>query len=243
MSADTNPSGTAPNAATAPKDADHISGHRSRMRDKVMDKGAAALSELELLEMILYAASARRDTKPLAKDLIRHFGSLSGVLRAPNDKLLALAGVGKATVTAIRIAEATGLYLSHSTISNRQVLTSWAAVQHYCVTRLAHEPIEHFMMLCLDNRNRLIAEETLSQGTVDQTPVYVREVINVALKHHAKAVILVHNHPSGETEPSRAGIDMTTELKKALGLVTVTLHDHLIVAGFEVVSFKSLGLL
>ena len=106
MSADTNPSGTAPNAATAPKDADHISGHRSRMRDKVMDKGAAALSELELLEMILYAASARRDTKPLAKDLIRHFGSLSGVLRAPNDKLLALAGVGKATVTAIRIAEA-----------------------------------------------------------------------------------------------------------------------------------------
>jgi DNA repair protein RadC len=208
MSADTNPSGTAPNAATAPKDADHISGHRSRMRDKVMDKGAAALSELELLEMILYAASARRDTKPLAKDLIRHFGSLSGVLRAPNDKLLALAGVGKATVTAIRIAEATGLYLSHSTISNR-----------------------------------LIAEETLSQGTVDQTPVYVREVINVALKHHAKAVILVHNHPSGETEPSRADIDMTTELKKALGLVTVTLHDHLIVAGFEVVSFKSLGLL
>jgi DNA repair protein RadC len=190
MSADTKPSGTAPNAATAPKDADHISGHRSRMRDKVMDKGAAALSELELLEMILYAASARRDTKPLAKDLIRHFGSLSGVLRAPNDKLLALAGVGKATVTAIRIAE-----------------------------------------------------ETLSQGTVDQTPVYVREVINVALKHHAKAVILVHNHPSGETEPSRADIDMTTELKKALGLVTVTLHDHLIVAGFEVVSFKSLGLL
>ena len=99
------------------------------------------------------------------------------------------------------------------------------------------------MMLCLDNRNRLIAEETLSQGTVDQTPVYVREVINVALKHHAKAVIPVHNHPSGETEPSRADIDMTTELKKALGLVTVTLHDHLIVAGFEVVSFKGLGLL
>ena len=243
MSADSNPSGTAPDATTAPKDADHISGHRARMRAKVMDKGAAALSELELLEMILYAASARRDTKPLAKDLIRHFGSLSGVLRAPNDKLLGLAGVGKAAVTAIRIAEAAGLHLSHSTISNRQVLTSWAAVQHYCVTRLAHEPIEHFMMLCLDNRNRLIAEETLSQGTVDQTPVYVREVINVALRHHAKSVILVHNHPSGETEPSRADIDMTAELKKALGLVTVTLHDHLIVAGYDVVSFKSLGLL
>ncbi len=187
------------------------------MHAKVMDKGAAALSELELLEMILYAASARRDTKPLANDLIRHFGSLPGVLRAPNDKLLGLAGVGKPAVTAIRIAEAAGLHLSHSTISNRQVLTSWAAVQHYCVTRLAHEPIEHFMMLCLDNRNRLIAEETLSQGTVDQTPVYVREVINVALRHHAKAVILVHNHPSGETEPSRADIDMTSELKRHWG--------------------------
>ena len=134
MSADSNPSGTAPDATTAFKDADHISGHRARMRAKVMDKGAAALSELELLEMILYAASARRDTKPLAKDLIRHFGSLPGVKRATNDKLLGLTSVGKAAVTAIRIAEAAGLHLSHSTISNRQVLTRWAAVQHYCVT-------------------------------------------------------------------------------------------------------------
>ena len=111
------------------------------------------------------------------------------------------------------------------------------------MTRLAHEPIEHFMMLCLDDRNRLIAEETLSRGTIDQTPVYVREVIKVALQHHAKAVILVHNHPSGETEPSRADIDMTSELREALAKVTVTLHDHLIVAGKECVSFKSLGLL
>ena len=111
------------------------------------------------------------------------------------------------------------------------------------MTRLAYEPVEHFMILCLDNRNRLIAEEVLSRGTVDQTPVYVREVINAALRHHAKAVILVHNHPSGETEPSRADIDMTAELKIALSLVTITLHNHLIVAGKTVVSFKSLGLL
>ena len=116
-------------------------------------------------------------------------------------------------------------------------------MQQYCVTLLAHEPVKYFVMLCLDNRNRLIAQETLSRGTVDQTPVYVREVINGALKHHAKAVILVHNHPSGEREPSRADIDMTAELNTALALVTVTPHDHLIVAGQDVVSFKSLGLL
>ena len=232
-----------PKIPAKPSPPDHISGHRARMRAKVMDKGASALSDLEMLEMILYAASPRRDTKPLAKDLIRHFGSLPAVLRAPQEQLIALAGVGDAAASAIRVVEAVGLHLSHSTISNRQALTSWSAVQHYCITRLAHEPVEHFMMLCLDNRNRLIAEETLSRGTVDQTPVYVREVINTALKHHAKAVILVHNHPSGEREPSRADIDMTAELKAALALVTVTLHDHLIVAGQDVVSFKSLGLL
>jgi len=213
------------------------------MRAKIMDKGAETLSELELLEMILYAGSPRRDTKPLAKDLIRHFGSLSAVLRAPQRQLIAVDGVGEAAISAIRIVEAAGLHLSHSDISNRPILTSWSAVQHYCVTLLGHEPVEHFIMLCLDNRNRLIAEEMLSRGTVDQTPVYVREVINSALKHHAKAVILVHNHPSGEREPSRADIDMTAELKAALALVTVTLHDHLIVAGQDVVSFKSLGLL
>ena len=151
--------------------------------------------------------------------------------------------MGDASVAALKIVEAAGLYLSHSDIENHHVLTSWSEVQHFCVTRLAHEPVEHFMILCLDKRNRLIAEEVLSRGTVDQTPVYVREVINAALRHHAKAVILVHNHPSGETEPSRADIDMTAELKTALSLVTITLHDHLIVAGKTVVSFKSLGLL
>ena len=213
------------------------------MRAKLLDKGSDALSELELLEMLLYAGNRRGDTKPLAKALMRRFGSLSAVLRAPAALLAQQSGMGDASVAALKIVEAAGLRLSHSDIENRHVLTSWSEVQHFCVTRLAHEPIEHFMILCLDNRNRLIAEEVLSRGTVDQTPVYVREVINAALRHHAKSVILVHNHPSGETEPSRADIDMTAELKTALALVTITLHDHLIVAGKTVVSFKSLGLL
>ena len=215
------------------------------MRAKLLDKGSDALSELELLEMLLYAGNRRGDTKPLAKALMRRFGSLSAVLRAPAALLAQQSGMGDASVAALKIVEAAGLHLSHSDIENRHVLTSWSEVQHFCVTRLAHEPIEHFMILCLDNRNRLIAEEVLSHGTVDQTPVYVREVINAALRHHAKSVILVHNHLSGETEPSRADIDMTAELKTALALalVTITLLDHLIVAGKTVVSFKSLGLL
>ncbi|MEC7305958.1 MAG: DNA repair protein RadC [Pseudomonadota bacterium] len=213
------------------------------MRAKLLDKGYEALSELELLEMLLYAGNRRGDTKPLAKTLMRRFGSLSAVLRAPAALLAQQTGMGDASVAALKIVEAAGLHLSHSDIENRHVLTSWSEVQHFCVTRLSHEPVEHFMILCLDNRNRLIGEEVLSRGTVDQTPVYVREVINAALRHHAKAVILVHNHPSGETEPSRADIDMTTELNAALSLVTITLHDHLIVAGKTVVSFKSLGLL
>ena len=229
--------------ATPNSPADHMSGHRSRMRAKLLDKGYEALSELELLEMLLYAGNRRGDTKPLAKTLMRRFGSLSAVLRAPAALLAQQTGMGDASVAALKIVEAAGLYLSHSDIENRHVLTSWSEVQHFCVTRLSHEPVEHFMILCLDNRNRLIGEEVLSRGTVDQTPVYVREVINAALRHHAKAVILVHNHPSGETEPSRADIDMTTELNAALSLVTITLHDHLIVAGKTVVSFKSLGLL
>ena len=213
------------------------------MRAKLLDKGYEALSELELLEMLLYAGNCRGETKPLAKTLMRRFGSLSAVLRAPAALLAQQTGMGDASVAALKIVEAAGLHLSHSDIENRHVLTSWTEVQHFCVTRLSHEPVEHFMILCLDNRNRLIGEEVLSRGTVDQTPVYVREVINAALRHHAKAVILVHNHPSGETEPSRADIDMTTELNAALSLVTITLHDHLIVAGKTVVSFKSLGLL
>ena len=196
-----------------------------------------------MLEMLLYAGNRQSDTRPLAKALMRRFGSLLAGLRAPAALLTQQTGMGDASVAALKIVVAAGRYLSHSDIENRHVLTSWSEAQHFCVTRLAHEPVEHFMILCLDNRNRLIAEEVLSRGTVDQTPVYLREMINAALRHHAKAVIFVHNHPSGETEPSRADIDMAAELKTALFLVTITLHDHLIVAGKTVVSFKSLCLL
>ena len=218
-------------------------GHRKRMRARILDKGADSLTELELLEVLLYAGNARRDTKPLAKRLMARFKSLSGVLRADHDSLRAVDDMGDAYIATIKLIESVAMHLAHSRIQNQPILTNWVQVQEYCINRLAHQPIEHFVILCLDNQNRLIAEETLSKGTVDQTPVYVREVVNVALKHHAQSTILVHNHPSGEAEPSRADVDMTLAIQDALSIMSIKLHDHLIVAGKACVSLKNLGYL
>ena len=218
-------------------------GHRKRMRARILDKGADSLTELELLEVLLYAGNARRDTKSLEKNLIKRFNSLSGVLRADNQALNMVDDMGDAYIATIKLAEAVGMHLAHSRIKDQPILTNWVQVQEYCINRLAHQPIEHHVILCLDNQNRLIAEETLSKGTVDQTPVYIREVVNVALKHHAQSSILVHNHPSGEAKPSRADIDMTLAIQDALNIMSIKLHDHLIVAVKECVSLKSLGYL
>jgi DNA repair protein RadC len=211
------------------------------MRDKVIEKSAATLTELELLEMILYPSNPRGDTKPIAKRLMRELGSLAGVLRAPVETLQQLDQVGPAAIAAIKITEAAALHLSHSRIKNQSVLRNWVDVQGYCINRLAHERREHFIILCLDNQNRLISEETMSVGTVNQTAVYTREVVNAALKHQAQAVILLHNHPSGELKPSRADIDVTRDIEKALAVMGIALHDHLIIADTTCVSFKSLG--
>lgn len=218
-----------------------IYGHRARMRDKVLGKSAESLTELELLEMLLYHSNPRGDTKPIAKRLMHRFRTLAGVLRAPVEKLQEVEQVGPATIVAIKVTEAAALHLSHSRIKNQPVLSNWMHVQDYCINRLAHEPVEHFVILCLDNQNRLIGEETMSIGTINQTAVYPREVVNAALKHHARSVILVHNHPSGEAKPSRADIAVTRDIEKALTVMGMTLHDHLIIADTICVSFKSLG--
>ena len=206
----------------------------------MIEKSAATLTELELLEMILYPSNPRGDTKPIAKRLMRELGSLAGVLRAPVETLQQLDQVGPAAIAAIKITEAAALHLSHSRIKNQSVLRNWVDVQDYCINRLAHERREHFIILCLDNQNRLISEETMSVGTVNQTAVYTREVVNAALKHQAQAVILLHNH-SGELKPSRADIDVTRDIEKALAVMGIALHDHLIIADTTCVSFKSLG--
>ena len=151
------------------------------MRERLLSKGAETLTELEILEMLLFAGQPRGDTKPLAKSLMRQFGSLAAVLRAPVQRLAEQRGLGDASISALKLVDAASLNLAHSDIHNRPVLTSWGAVKHYCINRLAHEPIEYLIMLCLDNRNRLIAEETLSKGIFDQTPVYVHDRLIVAV--------------------------------------------------------------
>ena len=156
-------------------------------------------------------------------------------------KLQEVEQVGLATIVAIKFTEAAVLHLSHSRTKNQRVLSNWMHVQDYCINRLAHEPVEHFVILCLDNQNRLIGEETMSIGTIDQTAVYPSEVVNTALEHHARSVILLHNHPSGEAKPSRADIAVTHNIEKALTVMGITLHDHLIIADTICVSFKSLG--
>lgn len=191
--------------------------------------------------MLLYAGAPRGDTKPLAKQLVKIFISLPAVLRATPTELRAVKDMGDAAIAALKVAETTGLRISHSRIKGKPVLTHWMDVQDYCINKLAHQPIEYVMLLLLDSQNRLIADETISRGTVNQTSVYPREIVNLALQHFAHAVIIVHNHPGGETQPSRADISVTKDIDKALAVMGITLHDHLIVAGINCVSLKSLG--
>ena len=219
----------------------HQAGHRARLRARILSKGADTLTELELLEVLLFAGNPRGDTKPLAKALIREFGSLNAVLRSEVKALNAVHGMGDATIVAIKIAEAAGLYLSHTEIAGRTILSNWAGVKRHCINRLAHQKVEYCLMITLDHRNAIIREREVSRGTVDQAPIYVREIVKAALEDYASAVLLVHNHPSGDLAPSRADIDMTHQIKRALEMVTITLHDHLIVGGTDCTSLKSLG--
>ena len=212
------------------------------MQDKVIDKSAATLTELELLEMSLYPSNPRGDTKPMAKRLMKELVSLAGVLRAPVETLQQLEQVGPAAIAALKVTEAVALHLSHSRVKNQSVLRNWVDLQDYCINRLVHERREHFIILCLDNQNRLISEETMSVVTVNQTAVYTREIVNAALKHQAQAVILPHNHPSGEVKPSRADIDVTRDIEKALAVMGIALHDHLIIADTTASSSKVLGI-
>ena len=211
------------------------------MRDKLLGKSAGSLTELELLEMLLYQSSPHGDTKPIAKRLMHQLRTLAGVLHAPVEKLHEVEQCGPATIVAIKVTEAVALHLSHSRIKNQLMLSNWMHVQDYCINRLAHEPEEHFVILCLDNQNRLIGEETMSIGTINQTADYLCEMVNAALKQHARSVLIVHNHPSGEAKPSRADIAVTSDIEKARTIMGMTLHDHLIIADTIYVSFKNLS--
>jgi len=225
------------------EDTPHYHGHRERLRNRFREAGEASLADYELLELVLFRSIPRRDVKALAKELIRRFGSFAEVIAAPPSRLREVEGVGESVVTDIKIVEAAARRIARGAVAKRPVLSSWSAVIDHCRTAMAFADKEHFRVLFLDKRNGPIADELQQTGTVDHTPVYPREVVKRALELSATAIILVHNHPSGDPTPSSADIKMTRtigEIAKALG---VTVHDHIIVGRDGHASFRGLGLL
>lgn len=218
-------------------------GHRQRLRERFSAGGPDALPDYELLELVLFRVFPRGDTKPLAKRLIAEFGSFAGVVTASDGRLQEIEGIGDRAIEELRLIRAAATRLARGEIMQKPVLTSWPALLDYLRTAQAFEEREHFRILFLDKKNRLIADEVQGRGTVDHTPVYVREVVKRALELSSTAIILVHNHPSGDTTPSRADIEMTKLIADAARPLGVTLHDHIIVGRGGHTSFKALRLL
>ena len=202
-----------------------------------------ALPDYELMELVLFAAVPRRDTKPLAKALIAHFGSFAEAIAAPRERLLEVEGVSDGIATQLKVIEAAALRLSQARVLGRPVLSSWSSLLDYCAAAMARSQTEEFRVLFLDRKNALMADEVQSSGTVDHTPVYPREIVKRALELGASAVILVHNHPSGDPTPSRADIDMTREVADAAKALRIMVHDHVVVGRSGHASFKAMGLL
>ncbi len=221
----------------------HYLGHRQRLRQRLMEGGADALPDYELLEFLLFAGQPRGDTKPLAKELLKRFGGFAGVLSAEPESLRAVAGMGEVSIAALKAVREAGLRLLRAEVSERPVLSSWKQLLDYCTGVAGFVEIEEFHLLFLDRKNVLISHERQQRGTIDHTPVYPREVVKRALELGASALIMVHNHPSGDPTPSKADIEMTREVQKAAATLGVTLHDHVILGRGRHTSLKSLGLI
>ena len=221
----------------------HYLGHRDRLRERFLLGGADTLPDYELMELVLFAAIPRRDVKPLAKALLAKFGSFAEIIAAPRERLLETDGIGEGVVTQLKVIEAAALRLAKTRLIGRPALSSWAALLDYCAAAMARGVREEFRVLFLDRKNILIADEVQSAGTIDHTPVYPREIVKRALELGASAMILVHNHPSGDPTPSRADIEMTREIAAAAKPLKIAVHDHLVVGRSGHASFKSLGLL
>jgi DNA repair protein RadC len=228
------------NGAPPPKP--HYHGHRGRVRERVLKSGAEGLEDYELLELLLFYAIERIDTKPLAKRLIERFGTL-GDLFAADPAHLRDFEIDQRTLVLFRALRESGRRLAHQKVAKKPVLGNWQQLIDYCHTTLAHEKTERFAILFLNRKNELIADEVQQRGTVDHTPVYPREVVKRALHHEASALILVHNHPSGDPKPSRDDIEMTKEIRAAAEPLGITIHDHLVIGRKGHASFRSLGLL
>jgi len=232
----------APRTSIAPRPP-HFHGHRERLRERFRDTGAEALSDYELLELVLFRAIPRRDVKPLAKALIASFGSFPEVISAPAARLAEINGLGAAAITELKIIHAAASRLARGQVRKRPVLSSWSNVIDYCRTTMAFAEKEQFRVLFLDKRNQLIVDEVQQTGTVDHTPVYPREVVKRALELSATALILVHNHPSGDPTPSHADIDMTRTIAEVAKPLGITVHDHIIVGRDGHASLKGLKLI
>ncbi len=224
-------------------DKPHYSGHRTRLRQRFLEAGDAAVQDYELLEMILFAATPRGDTKPLAKSLITHFGSFAEVLTAPLEQLRAVEGVGEAAIGAIKVTQVSAQRLLRHEAASLPIINSWTALLDYCRLKMGSLVVEEFRILFLNHKQMLIADEVQNTGTVNHTIAYPREVIKRALELGASAIILVHNHPSGDPTPSQSDVDMTLQIEKAAKTLSIKLHDHLIIAKDKHFSFKSNALI
>lgn len=221
----------------------HYHGHRDRLRARFLQVGGDALPDYELLELVLFRLIPRRDVKPIAKELLKRFGTFAEVLAAPSARLMELDGIGENVVTDLKVVEAAARRLVKGDVAKRQVLSSWTSVIDYCRAAMAFMDKEQFRLLFLDKRNGLIADEVQQSGTVDHTPVYPREVVKRALELSASALILVHNHPSGDPTPSPADIKMTREIMEIAKPLGITVHDHIIVGREGHASLKGLKLI
>ncbi len=223
--------------------APHYHGHRDRLRQRFLQGGAEALPDYEILELLLFLVIPQRDVKPLAKELAARFGGLAGVLNASVAELSQIKGISETAAIGLKSVEAAAHRLLKQEIMARPILNSWPRLLDYCMATMALETREHFRILFLNKKNELIADEIQQTGTVDHTPAYPREIMKRALEVGATALILVHNHPSGDPKPSRADIDMTHHIIAAAAPFNITIHDHIIVSRNGTASFKTLGLM
>jgi DNA repair protein RadC len=235
--------GLGPWAPAARAPAPHHLGHRERLKARARAGGLAALPDYELLELYLFRSLPRQDTKPVAKALIARFGSLAGVWAASIEDLTMVRGVGEMVALDLKLVQAAAERMGREQVARRTVISSWTALLDYVRLGMAHEAREQFRVLFLDKKNQLIADEVMNHGTVDHAPVYPREIVRRALELSASAVIMVHNHPSGDPTPSSADVEMTRQVVEAAKALRLSVHDHLVVGRDGVASFKALGLM
>lgn len=221
----------------------HFHGHRQRLRQRFMEAGPDTLPDYELLEMVLFRALARRDTKPIAKALLEKFGTFAEVISATPERLAEVKGIGDSAIIDLKLIQAAAERLSQVKIREKTALHSWSQLISYCRTSMAYKNHEQFRILFLDKKNYLIADEIQGEGTIDHTPVYIREIIKRTLELSASSIILVHNHPSGDVTPSRADISMTNAIIEAAEKLNITVHDHIIVGRDGHASFRGLQLI